>query len=62
MALLGRNAEDVQGGLTRCHVVLQEQKRDVLWRAECSDIDGEKFTVVVAVYELEITIKIVTTF
>lgn len=62
MAKDGRNAQDIQSALTTCHVVLHEQKRDILWRAECKDIDRNKFTVVVAVNEREITIKIITTF
>ncbi len=62
MAKDGRNAQDIQDALTTCHVVLHEQKRDILWRAQCTDIDGDKFTVIVAINESEITIKIVTTF
>jgi hypothetical protein len=43
-------------------VVLQEQKKDRLWRSVGKDIDGDRIQVVVAVYEEEITIKIITTF
>ena len=58
----GRTAPDVEFALTNGQVVLQEQKRDLLWRVRCRDVDGNGFEVVVAVNEREITIKIVTTF
>ena len=43
-------------------VVLHEQKKDLLWRVEGRDVDGNKIEVVVAVHEEAITIKVVTTF
>jgi hypothetical protein len=58
----GRTTHDVEFALTNCQVVLQEQKRDLLWRAMGKDIDGNRVQVVVAVDQVEITVKIVTTF
>ena len=58
----GRTAGDVELALTNGQVVLHEQKQDLLWRVEGRDIDGERIQVVVAVYEEEIAIKVVTTF
>ena len=43
-------------------VILQEQKQDLLWRVIGTDLDGNRIQVVVAVYEKEIVIKVVTTF
>lgn len=62
MANDGWTADDVQFALMNGQVVLQEQKRDVLWRVEGTDIDGGRIKVVVAVYELTIKIKVITTF
>jgi hypothetical protein len=58
----GRTTQDVEQALTNCRVILHEQKKDVLWRAEGTDVDGNKIQVVVAVNEKEIVIKVVTTF
>jgi hypothetical protein len=58
----GRNAADIEFGLTTGQVMLQEHKKDMLWRVSCRDIDGERFTVVVAVFEKTVAIKIVTSF
>jgi hypothetical protein len=58
----GLTTGDVEFALTRCHVVLQEFKKDRLWRAIGNDIDGVKIEMVVSVYEEEITIKIITVF
>jgi hypothetical protein len=55
-------AADVKFALTNGQVVLHEQKRDLLWRVEGTDIDGGKIRVVVAVNEMAIEIKVVTTF
>jgi hypothetical protein len=62
MAADGWTADDVQEALINGHVVLHEQKRDLLWRVEGTDIDGGRIRVVVAVYELIIRIKVITTF
>jgi Domain of unknown function (DUF4258) len=62
MAADGWTADDVQFALMNGQVVLQEQKKDILWRAEGTDIDGGRIKVVVAVYELTIRIKVITTF
>jgi len=58
----GRTTEDVEHSLMNGQVVLEEQKKDRLWRSVGKDIDGERIQVVVAVYEKEIVIKIITTF
>jgi Domain of unknown function (DUF4258) len=58
----GRTTSDVEHSLMNGQVVLQEQKKDRLWRSIGKDIDGDRIQVVVAVYEEEITIKIITTF
>ena len=58
----GRVEADVEYALTNCQVVLQEQKKDVLWRAVGRDLDGKRVQIVVAVFEEAITIKVVTTF
>ncbi len=55
-------APDVQLGLTKCLVTWHENKQDVLYRAECSDVDRNKFTVILAYYEDIMAIKIVTVF
>lgn len=63
MAADGWTAEDVQYVImTNGQIVLQEQKRDVLWRVEGRDLDGGRIRVVVAVYQAAIKIKVVTTF
>jgi hypothetical protein len=62
MAADGWTADDVQHALMNGQVVLHEQKRDLLWRVEGADIDGGRIRVVVAVYELTIRIKVITTF
>lgn len=58
----GRTTHDVEFALMNCQVVWHEQKHDLLWRAVGKDIDGNRIQVVVAVYETEITIKVITTF
>jgi hypothetical protein len=62
MAADGWTADDVQFALMNGHVVLHEQKRDLLWRVEGSDIDGGRIRVVVAVDEMSITINVITAF
>ena len=58
----GRTTNDVEFALMNSQVTLVEWKRDVLWRAVGNDVDGNQITAVVAVYEEEIVIKVVTTF
>jgi hypothetical protein len=58
----GRTTLDIETMLTNCQVVLMETKKDILWRAVGTDIDGNRLEAVVAVSEEEITIKIVTSF
>ena len=58
----GRTTQDVETALMNGQVVLHEQKKDLLWRVEGRDVDGNKIEVVVAVHEEAITIKVVTTF
>ena len=63
MANDGWTANDVMHVLmTNGQVILHELKRDVLWRIEGTDIDGGRIRVVVAVYEMAIEIKVITTF
>jgi Domain of unknown function (DUF4258) len=56
------NADDVKYAVMNGRVILEEQKRDVLWRVLGRDIDGGQIQVVVAVDEGSIEIKVVTTF
>ena len=59
----GWTANDVKYALmTNGQVVLQEQKKDVLWRVEGRDLDGGLIRVVIAVYEVTIRIKVITAF
>jgi uncharacterized protein DUF4258 len=58
----GRTTLDVEHALMYGQVVLHEQKQDLLWRVRGADLDGDRVQVVVAVYEEEIIIKVVTTF
>lgn len=58
----GCSTDDYEKMLTICQVTLVENKKDVLWRAEGTDVDGMKLVAVVAVYEERVVIKIVTTF
>lgn len=53
---------DVECALTNGQVILEERKSDVLWRVKGNDIDGNNIEIVVAVYEDDIEIKVVTTF
>lgn len=53
-------AADVENALMKGQVILQEQKRDVLWRVRGQDIDGGKIEVVISADEESITIKVVT--
>jgi Domain of unknown function (DUF4258) len=62
MAARRITAEDVISALTFGQVILEECKRDILWRVDGRDIDGHPLKVVVAVYESTITIKVVTAF
>jgi len=58
----GWSASDIQNGVINGQVILQEEKRDRLWRVRGRDLDGGKIQIVVAVDELEVTIKVVTAF
>lgn len=58
----GRTTEDVEYALTNGQVILQEQRKDLLWRARGKDLDGKPVEAVVAVEADEIVIKVVTTF
>lgn len=58
----GRSTADVEHSLMNGQVVLHEVKKDLLWRSVGTDLDGERIQVIVAVYEEEVRIKIVTTF
>ncbi|MDF0581604.1 DUF4258 domain-containing protein [Bradyrhizobium yuanmingense] len=58
----GWTVPDIQFALMNGHVVLHEIKKDLLWRVEGADLDGRRLTVIVAVYELAIEIKVVTAF
>jgi hypothetical protein len=51
---------DVHHVLINGQVTLVEQKRDELWRVEGRNVDGRRITVIAAVYEQEIRIKVVT--
>ncbi len=58
----GRTTKDVEDFLMDGQVILHEQKQDILWRVKGVDGEGKQVQAVVAVYENEIVIKIVTTF
>ena len=58
----GWTTADVEFSLTNCHVTLEERKKDILWRTLGRSVDGEEIEAVIAVYENEIVIKIVTAF
>jgi len=58
----GWAAEDVVHAVKSGRVILQEQKKDRLWRVEGRDVDGNRMEVIVAVYEMAIAIKVITTF
>jgi hypothetical protein len=58
----GWTVPDVQFALMNGQVTLEENKKDILWRVEGTDIDGRALTAIVAVYVLAIEIKVVTAF
>ena len=58
----GKSTLDIEHALTNGQVVLQENKKDILWRVIGQDLDGETIEVVAAVYAEEIVIKVVTAF
>jgi hypothetical protein len=62
MAERNIQASDIQQALINGHVVLEERKRDLLWRIDGKDIDGRRIQVVAAIYKEAIEIKIVTVF
>lgn len=53
-------ASDVERCLMNGQVVLEENKTDRLWRVKGRDLDGNAMEVVVAVFEDEKRIKVVT--
>lgn len=57
-----RTTLDVEHALMNGRVILEEYKQDVLWRVIGADLDGRRVQAVVAVYEEEIIIKVITTF
>lgn len=58
----GITKPDVKTAIMTGNVVLEEYKKDILWRIIGKDIDGSMIFVCAAVYEEEIIIKIVTSF
>ena len=59
----GWSAPDIQNGVMNGQVTLQEDaKQDRLWRVRGRDLDGRRIQIVVAVDEMEVTIKVVTAF
>jgi hypothetical protein len=55
-------APGVKAALTNGQVILQESKKDILWRVRGRDEDGRMIEVVVAVFAAAIKIKVVTAF
>jgi Domain of unknown function (DUF4258) len=55
-------AEDVIEALTNGHIIFHEIKRDILYRVEGRDLDGQKLQVEVALYEDTVMIKVITAF
>ena len=55
-------AEDVIAAMTNGHIIFHENKRDVLYRVEGKDLDGQRLQVEVALHEDTITIKVITAF
>jgi hypothetical protein len=53
-------ADDVILVLERGSVTWLETKKDVLWHVEGYDIDGRSIRLVIAAYEADVTVKIVT--
>ena len=53
-------SSDVECCLMNGQVILEEYKRDTLWRVRGQDLDGRIMEVVVAVFEEKRRIKIVT--
>src|SRR5687767_5882496 len=54
---------DIEHALMKGHVILIEtNKNDILWRVAGRDVDGRRIEVVVAVFEDEIRVKVVTVF
>jgi hypothetical protein len=62
MSDLGISAPDIEFALSNGTIVLHEIKQDILYRAECRDVDGRYFQAVIAIYEDSICIKLVTVF
>jgi hypothetical protein len=58
----GRVTGDIEYSLTNGQVVLIEWKKEILWRVDGYDVDGNPITSVIVAYEDEITIKFVTAF
>jgi hypothetical protein len=55
-------ADDVIAALTNGHIQFHEIKRDILYRVDGKDLDGNRLQVEVALDEEEITIKVITAF
>jgi hypothetical protein len=53
-------AADVEHCLMSGQVILEEYKRDILWRVKGRDLDGRVMEVVIAVFEEEKRIKVIT--
>jgi hypothetical protein len=55
-------ADDVIAALTNGHISFHEIKRDILYRVDGRDLDGNRLQVEVALDEETITIKVITAF
>jgi hypothetical protein len=56
-------ASDVQHVCRTSFVTLiHTDTKDVTWRVEGKNIDGDRITVIVVVYEYKLSIKVVTAF
>jgi hypothetical protein len=62
MAERGITAPDVQRAVKHGQIIFHEVKKDLILRVEGKDVDGARIQVSVAVYEMEILIKVITTF
>ena len=54
--------EDVKAALTNGHILFHETKRDILYRVDGRDLDGQRLQVEVALYEDILTIRVITAF
>ena len=53
---------DVKHMLMNCHVTLVEYKTDILFRAEGKSLDGRHIKAIVAVFQEQPRIKVITVF